>query len=105
MFKRSITNIKKDDTSLEEIIVDFGRAHEFADLTWFPGQRAFIYRIDDRVSVDEAGNGINDFIGFRSTSTAGLAIARSAGAFSENPTVKILDFVHKFKIAITDWPF
>eukprot|EP00253_Pinus_taeda_P000413 PITA_00413 len=83
MFKRSITNIKKDDTYLEESILDFGRAHQFADLTWFPGQRAVIYRIDDRVSVDEAGNGINDFIGFRSVPTAGLAIARSTEELQE----------------------
>jgi len=79
MFKRSITNIKKNDTDLEENIVDFGMAHEFADLTWFPGQGAVIYRMDDRVAADEIGGGVNDFIGFRSTLTAGLAIARSAG--------------------------
>ena len=80
MFKRSITNIKKNDTSLEEDIVHFGMSHEFADFTWFPAQRQVIYRMDDRVSLDEPGDAINDFIGFRSALTAGLAIARSTGA-------------------------
>lgn len=83
MFKRSITNVKMNDAYLEENILDFALAHEFADLTWFPGQRAVIYRVDDRVSVNEGGDGTNDFFGFRSMFTAGLAIARSAEELQE----------------------
>eukprot|EP01018_Ginkgo_biloba_P000295 Gb_06793 [translate_table: standard] len=83
MFKRSIRNIKKDDIDLEKNIVEFGMAHEFADLTWYPGQRKVIYSVDDRVSVNETGEGVNDFIGFRSTLTATLAIIRAAEELQE----------------------
>ncbi|GLJ38522.1 hypothetical protein SUGI_0785090 [Cryptomeria japonica] len=84
MFKRSITNVKKDETDLEQSIVEFGRTHEFGDVTWYPGQRKVIYRIDGRVPVNQFGDGVNDFIGFRQTLTAGLAITRSAEELQES---------------------
>ncbi|XP_057866834.2 probable L-gulonolactone oxidase 6 [Cryptomeria japonica] len=83
MFKRSITNVRRDEQDLEESITEFGRTHEFGDLTWYPGQRKIVYRIDDRVPVNQSGDGVNDFIGFRQTLTAGLAITRLAEEMQE----------------------
>lgn len=36
MFKRSITNMEKNDSDLEDRIVQFGVDHEFGDVTWYP---------------------------------------------------------------------
>ncbi|KAH9309829.1 hypothetical protein KI387_037740 [Taxus chinensis] len=83
MFKRSITNVKRDDLDLENNIIDFGMAHEFGDVTWYPEQRKVIYRVDDRVPLNQSGDGVNDFIGFRPTLTAGLAISRSSEELQE----------------------
>ncbi|GLJ38529.1 hypothetical protein SUGI_0785160 [Cryptomeria japonica] len=83
MFKRSITNVKMGEQELEERIAEFARLHEFGDVTWYPGQRKVVYRIDDRVPVNQSGDGVNDFIGFRQTLTADLAIARSAEEMQE----------------------
>jgi L-gulonolactone oxidase len=41
------------------------RAHEFADVLWYPGHGKAVYRVDDRVPLNASGNGVNDFIGFR----------------------------------------
>eukprot|EP01018_Ginkgo_biloba_P039276 Gb_19441 [translate_table: standard] len=78
MFKRSIVNLIKDHSALEKDIVGFGRKHEFGDLTWYPSQQKVVYRIDDRVSVNVSGNGVNDFIGFRPISTMLLGTVRMA---------------------------
>eukprot|EP00253_Pinus_taeda_P005806 PITA_05806 len=79
LFKRSITNVVKDDSDLESMIVQFGLEHEFGDVIWYPAQRKVVYRVDDRVPVNSHGDGVNDLIGFRSTLTALLAIDRDAG--------------------------
>jgi hypothetical protein len=53
LFKRSITNVQKDDSDLESMIVQFGLEHEFGDVTWYPAQGKVVYRVDDRVPVKE----------------------------------------------------
>ncbi|XXG43349.1 hypothetical protein AAC387_Pa01g3403 [Persea americana] len=77
LFKRSITNLVRDDSDLGDQAISFGNQHEFGDMIWYPSQRRVVYRIDDRVLSDATGNGRNDFIGFRSTSTLALALVRS----------------------------
>ena len=79
LFKRSITLLTKNDLNLGDQVVSFGIQHEFAGLNWYPSQHKVVYRIDDRVSLKAKGNGLNDFTGFRSTSSLVLAIARSTG--------------------------
>lgn len=69
----------KNDSDLGDEAVSFGRQHEFADINWYPSQRKAIYRIDDRVSSNTSGNGLYDYIPFRSTLTPQLAIVRTAG--------------------------
>lgn len=79
LFKRSVTYVIKSDSNLGEKVVEFGRQHEFADFTWFPNQKRVAYRIDDRVSINKSGNGLNDFPGFRSSSALILATIRATG--------------------------
>ena len=79
MFKRSITNMQKNDSDLEKRILQFGMDHEFGDVTWYPSQARVVYRVDDRVPMNSSGDGMNDFIGFRSTLTAVLSAVRSRG--------------------------
>ncbi|XP_016482573.1 putative L-gulonolactone oxidase 6 [Nicotiana tabacum] len=78
VFKRSITLSERNDSELGDETVVFGRKHEFADFTWYPSQRKVVYRIDDRVPANTPGNGLNDFLGFRSTASLVLAILRSS---------------------------
>ncbi|XP_009615106.1 probable L-gulonolactone oxidase 6 [Nicotiana tomentosiformis] len=78
VFKRSITLSERNDSELGDEAVVFGRKHEFADFTWYPSQRKVVYRIDDRVPANTPGNGLNDFLGFRSTASLVLAILRSS---------------------------
>ncbi|KAF8379800.1 hypothetical protein HHK36_029249 [Tetracentron sinense] len=77
IFKRSISYLVASDTDLEDQAISFGNQHEFADITWYPSQRKAVYRIDDRVSSNASGNGLYNFIGFRSTSSLVLAMIRS----------------------------
>eukprot|EP01018_Ginkgo_biloba_P019637 Gb_24042 [translate_table: standard] len=77
MFKRSIINMQKNDSDIEKKIVQFGMQHEFADVTWYPSQHKVVYRVDDRVSLNLSGDGVNDFTGFRPTLTALLATVRT----------------------------
>lgn len=79
LFKRSITFSVKRDVDLGDQVARFGYQHEFADMTWYPSQRKVAYRIDDRVSSNVSGNGLNNFIGFRSMVSAVLAILRTTG--------------------------
>ncbi|XP_024024132.1 probable L-gulonolactone oxidase 6 isoform X1 [Morus notabilis] len=76
MFKRSITYVTKNDSDLGDQVACFGREHEFADITWYPSQQKAIYRVDDRVSTNTSGDGLYDFIPFRSTSSLALAFIR-----------------------------
>ncbi|XP_078178258.1 L-gulonolactone oxidase 2-like [Carex rostrata] len=78
MFKRSLTFMTHSDEDLAEQAVNFGHQHEFADLAWYPGHRKVLYRNDDRVPVNTSGNGVYDFIGFRSTATLAIQINRFA---------------------------
>ncbi|KAF9591645.1 hypothetical protein IFM89_005226 [Coptis chinensis] len=77
LFKRSITFLAKNDSDLADQIINFGNQHEFADIAWYPSQHKAVYRMDDRVPSNVSGNGVNDFIGFRSTLSVALALIRS----------------------------
>ncbi|KAH6557131.1 hypothetical protein KP509_1Z132600 [Ceratopteris richardii] len=57
IFKRSVTLELKGDDDLEDEIVRFAKAHEFAGLNWYPGTRKVLYKVDDRVDVASVGNG------------------------------------------------
>jgi len=57
LFKRSVTLDLKDDSDLEESFVSFAKAHEFGLIAWYPSLRQALYTIQDRVSVQVAGNG------------------------------------------------
>ncbi|XP_057980300.1 probable L-gulonolactone oxidase 6 isoform X2 [Malania oleifera] len=88
MFKRSITYVTKNDSDLGDQVVAFGKQHEFADITWYPSQQKALYRVDDRVSSNISGNGLNDFIGFRSTLSLTLAVIRTTGiVFTGYPVI------------------
>ncbi|RZC85240.1 hypothetical protein C5167_041419 [Papaver somniferum] len=78
LFKRSITVVRENDSDLATRATTFGKEYEFADITWYPYQRRALYRLDGRVSSNISGNGLNDFTGFRSTLTLGLAVVRSS---------------------------
>ncbi|XP_072985136.1 L-gulonolactone oxidase 2-like isoform X2 [Typha latifolia] len=78
LFKRSITFSTRDDSDISEQAATFGNLHEFADLAWFPNHRKVVYRIDDRVPIDESGDGINDFIGFQTIPTLAIGVTRVA---------------------------
>lgn len=82
LFKRSITYLTKNDSDLRNQAAAFGEQHEFADIIWYPNQQKVVYRLDDRVPLNTSGNGVYDFIPFRSTSTLELAIIRTTGKFS-----------------------
>eukprot|EP00258_Populus_trichocarpa_P002609 XP_002302668.2 probable L-gulonolactone oxidase 6 [Populus trichocarpa] len=77
LFKRSISYEVKKDTDLGDQVASFGRQHEFADITWYPSQGKAVYRIDDRISSNTSGNGLYDYIPFRSTPSLGLAVVRA----------------------------
>ncbi|KAJ1390808.1 L-gulonolactone oxidase, plant [Sesbania bispinosa] len=83
LFKRSITYLSKNDWDLGDEAVAFGQEHEFADITWYPYQHKAVYRVDDRVPTNTSGNGIYDFIPFRSTSSLELALIRTAEDIQE----------------------
>ncbi|XP_061372878.1 probable L-gulonolactone oxidase 6 [Gastrolobium bilobum] len=83
LFKRSLTYLKKNDSDLGDELITFGRKHEFADVTWYPSQKKAVYRIDDRVSLNKSGNGLYDFIPFRTTLSAELAVVRATEELQE----------------------
>ncbi|CAM0879120.1 unnamed protein product [Alopecurus aequalis] len=78
MFKRSVTFVQRDDSDLATQVAQWGRLHEFADLTWHPEERKVIYRQDDRVDVSTPGNGLNEFLVFRASPTRAVIDARVA---------------------------
>ncbi|KAJ4825418.1 putative L-gulonolactone oxidase 6 [Turnera subulata] len=77
IFKRSITLQVKNDSDLADQAVSFGNKHEFADIAWYPSQRKAVYRIDDRVPSNRSGNGLYDYIPFRSTLSLELTVVRT----------------------------
>ncbi|KAL5792152.1 hypothetical protein ACOSP7_000746 [Xanthoceras sorbifolium] len=77
LFKRSITYVTKNDSDLGDEAASFGYQHEFADIVWYPSQRKAVYRIDDRISSNTSGNGLYDYIPFRSTSSLALSLVRT----------------------------
>nr|TKW00862.1 LOW QUALITY PROTEIN: hypothetical protein SEVIR_8G139900v2 [Setaria viridis] len=70
MFKRSVRFEEHEDSDLAERVVAFASEHEFAD------NHLAVYRVDDRVPVNTSGDGVNDFVGFRSTPTFVIETAR-----------------------------
>ncbi|KAF7062058.1 hypothetical protein CFC21_068701 [Triticum aestivum] len=78
MFKRSVMFLERDDSDLAAQVAVWGDLHEFGDMTWLPRQGKVIYREDDRVDVSSPGDGLNDYLGFRSFPTLGLIVARVA---------------------------
>ncbi|XP_027095499.2 probable L-gulonolactone oxidase 6 isoform X3 [Coffea arabica] len=84
LFKRSITYVQKNDSDFGDQASTFGRQHEFADFTWYPSQHKVVYRIDDRVPSNTTGNGLYDFMGFRSTPSLFLALIRTAEETQES---------------------
>ncbi|PKA54005.1 L-galactono-1,4-lactone dehydrogenase 1, mitochondrial [Apostasia shenzhenica] len=77
LFSRSVTYVKRSDAGLAAAAVTFGSQYEFADIKWFPGSRQAFFRQDSRASSNALGNGLYDYIGFRRTITAGLALERT----------------------------
>ncbi|KAJ1266949.1 hypothetical protein BS78_07G019000 [Paspalum vaginatum] len=77
LFKRSVTFVTRDDTDMAEQLSVWGSLHEFGDVAWLPRQGKAIYREDDRVDVSTPGNGLNNYIGFRSQATVALLAARA----------------------------
>ncbi|KAK8523375.1 hypothetical protein V6N13_113316 [Hibiscus sabdariffa] len=65
-FKRSITYNFTDDGLIENNFMEHGKKYEFGDITWYPSKHKAVYRYDDRVPIDTPGDGVNDFLGFRS---------------------------------------
>ncbi|XP_062196670.1 probable L-gulonolactone oxidase 4 [Phragmites australis] len=78
LFKRSVKFVTRDDSDMAEKLAVWGGLHEFGDVAWLPRQGKAIYREDDRVDVSSPGNGLNNYIGFRSQPTLGLITARIA---------------------------
>ncbi|KAL9844393.1 putative oxidoreductase [Arabidopsis thaliana] len=78
MFKRSLRYVMRNDSDFGDQAVTFGMKHEFADFIWLPSQGKVVYRMDDRVAVNTSGNGLLDFMPFRSQLSAALAIIRSS---------------------------
>ncbi|RZC85548.1 hypothetical protein C5167_041724 [Papaver somniferum] len=79
LFKRSITVVREDDSDLATRATTLGKEHEFADIVWYPYQRKALYRLDDRVSSNVSGDGLNDLIGLRSFSIPDIEWARASG--------------------------
>lgn len=84
MFKRSLTYTMRNDSDFGEQAVTFGKKHEFADFLWLPSQGKVVYRRDDRVAVNTSGNGLYDFLPFRSQLSVAIAIIRSSGTTLHN---------------------
>ncbi|KAL6010779.1 hypothetical protein ACLOJK_001221 [Asimina triloba] len=79
MFKRSTTYRVARDTTFEQTIESFGSTTEFGDITWYPSQARVVYRDDARVPTTTAGNGQNDFTGFRAQLSLIIASTRAIG--------------------------
>lgn len=84
-----MTFVTKNDLDLGDQASSFGHQHEFADISWYPNQRKAIYRVDDRISSNAFGNGLYNYIPFRSTASVTLAIIRTTGQL----LFQFIDFV------------
>lgn len=70
LFKRKVTFLTNDsDADLAEMVATWGQQHEFGDIMWLPGQGKVVLRKDDRVDVSTPGDGLNNYLGFRSIPT------------------------------------
>ncbi|KAI9093941.1 hypothetical protein K1719_026939 [Acacia pycnantha] len=83
MFKRALTYVENNDSDLAQELVRFGKDHEFGDIWWSPSQKKALYRVDDRVSIKQSGNGLYEFIPFRPTLSAFLAATRGTEELQE----------------------
>ncbi|XP_028782984.1 probable L-gulonolactone oxidase 6 [Neltuma alba] len=83
MFKRSITYVTKNDSDLGDELIGFGKEHEFGDVRWYPSQKMAVYRIDDRVSINQSGNGLYDYPALGSSTSAQLAAFRGTEELQE----------------------
>ena len=83
LFKRSVTFETCDDKNMTKQAAVWGGFHEFGDMAWLPQQGKVVYRKDDRVGVSSPGDGLNDYLGFRSTPTATLISARATEELAE----------------------
>ncbi|XP_028782986.1 probable L-gulonolactone oxidase 6 isoform X1 [Neltuma alba] len=83
LFKRSLAYVMKNDSDLGEEVIRFGKEHEFGDVTWLPTQKKALYRVDDRVPINQPGHGLYDTLGFRHTPTIQLASARATEELQE----------------------
>ncbi|CAN6305196.1 unnamed protein product [Urochloa humidicola] len=89
MFKRSVTFVTSDDSDLAEKVTVWGRLHEFGDMTWLPYQQKVVYREDNRVNISAPGEGLNDYLGFRSFGKLALIAARYADEWLEEKDADI----------------
>ncbi|XP_010512820.1 PREDICTED: LOW QUALITY PROTEIN: L-gulonolactone oxidase 5-like [Camelina sativa] len=78
MFKRSLKYVMENDLDFDDQALTFGKKHEFADFVWLPSQGKVVYRIDDRVADNTFGNGLYDFLPFRSQPSVAVATTRSS---------------------------
>ncbi|KAK9664843.1 hypothetical protein RND81_14G072900 [Saponaria officinalis] len=90
LFKRNMTFTTEGDSDLGDTVLSFGQQHEFGHISWLPSQRKVIYRIDDRVPITTFGDGVYDFIGFRSISKSVLESNRSSEEEQESLGLDIL---------------
>ncbi|CAI0441355.1 unnamed protein product [Linum tenue] len=80
-FKRSITFNFSDDSQLEEIFMSHAKENEFGDITWYPSRHTAVYRYDNRVPLESAGDGSFDFLGFQANS---ILISKSTRAIEKS---------------------
>ncbi|KAH9613277.1 hypothetical protein KSS87_005425 [Heliosperma pusillum] len=101
IFKRNLTFTTKSDKDLGDKALTFGHEHEFADMVWLPSQRQVIYRIDDRVPVTTPGNGVYDFLPFRSLPQLILESVRAAEDLEESLGLATLRCINSKTVTTT----
>ncbi|KAK9664844.1 hypothetical protein RND81_14G073000 [Saponaria officinalis] len=90
LFKRNMSFTTEGDSDLEDTVLSFGQQYEFGHISWLPSQRKVIYRIDDRVPVTTFGDGVYDFVGFRSMPESVIESDRSSEEEQESLGLDIL---------------
>lgn len=79
-FKRNMTlQVLNTDVGMEDRILEIAKTSEFGDVTWFPSTHQVVYRIDQRVSANRTGNGVDRFYGFQARAATEIEFARSLG--------------------------